>query len=245
MTQYEPFLSLGVALGIGLLIGMQREQSAMAEGAREEGYFIGGIRTYPLFALAGGIAALLAKKLGLWIIGFTFGALMAPILIAYMQDVGKERDRGITSELAFVIVFLLGILSGIDGVIDPPGTRYLVVAAIAVAVTTLLSLKQPLHSLVEKITMGDVYATLKFLILAVIVLPLLPNESFGPYKALNPFHIGLMIVLLAGIGFIGYLLIRMLGTGRGLALTGFIGGLISSTAVTLSFSGRARRDPRL
>ncbi|HYG75701.1 MAG TPA: MgtC/SapB family protein [Planctomycetota bacterium] len=245
MTEYEPFISLGVALGAGLLVGMQREQAALAEGGREDRYFVGGIRTYPLYALAGVVSTLLARQLGMWIIVAVFAAMVAPLLIAYASDVRNERDRGITSEIAFVITFLLGVLAAIRGVMDPPATRYLVVAATAVTLTTLLSLKEPLHALARSISIDDVYATVKFLILAVIVLPLLPNEAFGPYKALNPFHIGLMIVLMAALGFIGYVLIRSLGAGRGLALTGLVGGLVSSTVVTLAFSGRAKRSPEI
>jgi len=245
MTSYEPFLSLGVSLGSGLLIGLQREQAAFAEGVRENHSFPGGIRTYPLFALAGSMAALLSRQTGHWMIGVTLAVLMAPLLLAYAADVRSERDRGLTSEIAFLITYLIGVLCAIDGVIDPPGTRYLVAASLAVALTALLSLKQPLHSFASKISLDDIYATIKFLILAVIVLPLLPDESFGPFNALNPFHIGLMIALMAGIGFVGYIAIRMLGAGRGLALTGLIGGLVSSTAVTLSCSAHAKKDPKI
>lgn len=243
MEQYEPFIGLCIALAAGLLVGMQREQAALAEGGREDRYFVGGIRTYPLYALAGAVATLLARQAGLWLIGVVFGALVVPLILSYYDDVRRERDRGLTSELAFVITYLLGVLALSEKVIEPPGQKYLVVSAIAVALTGLLSLKQPLHSLAARISAEDIYATLKFLILAVIALPLLPNERMGPLQVLNPFHIGLMIVLMAGLGFAGYVLIRVLGTGRGLALTGFVGGLVSSTVVTLAMSGRARREP--
>ena len=97
----------------------------------------------------------------------------------------------------------------------------------------------------EKARKDDVYATLKFLIVAVVVLPLLPNQTFGPLDVLNPFKVGLMVVLIAGIDFVGYVAVRVLGPGRGLGLTGIVGGLASSTAVTLSVSGRAKEEPAL
>jgi len=116
---------------------------------------------------------------------------------------------------------------------------------VAVAATILLSSKPALHKMAQKVSKEDTYATLKFLVVAVVALPLLPNQIMGPLAVLNPFNVGLMIVLIAGIGFIGYVAIRILGTGRGLAITGLVGGLVSSTAVTLSFSGRAKETPRL
>jgi len=240
---YEPFLGLCITLAAGLLIGMQREQAALAEGRNEDRVFAGGIRTYPLYALAGALATLLAREVGQWFIGVVFAALVVPLALAYYDDVKRERSRSMTSEVAFMITYLLGVLALSDSIIPQAGQKYLVVAGSAVAMTGLLSLKQPLHSFAAKISAEDIYATLKFLILAVIVLPLLPNEKMGPLQALNPFQIGLMIVLMAGLGFVGYLAIRILGAGRGLALTGFVGGFVSSTVVTLSMAGRARREP--
>jgi uncharacterized membrane protein (DUF4010 family) len=242
---FEPYLGLSIALASGLLVGIQREQAALAESGHEDRFFVGGIRTYPLYALGGALSTLLSKQTGVWLIGLVFAALVAPLIIAYYDDVKRERDRGVTSELAFIITYLFGVLTMSDAIIPSPAQRYLVVAATAVALTGLLSMKQPLHSFAAKISAEDIYATLKFLILAVIALPLLPNERMGPLNVLNPFQIGLMIVLMAGLGFVGYLAIRILGAGRGLALTGFVGGLVSSTVVTLSMSARARHEPNV
>lgn len=239
----KPFLDLCFALAAGLLVGVQREQAVLADGGHHDRSFLGGIRTYPLYALAGAIAMMLAVEVGLWLVGLVFAALLAPMLIAYHDDVKKERDRGLTSELAMVVTYLLGVLAVSTSIIPVPGQRYLIVAATAVTLTSMLSLKQPLHAFAAKVSAEDIFATLKFLILAVIILPLLPNQPMGPLDVLNPFKIGMMIVLMAGLGFVGYVLIRVLGAGRGLALTGFIGGLVSSTVVTLTMAGRARREP--
>jgi uncharacterized membrane protein (DUF4010 family) len=242
MEPYEPFVSLAIALAAGLLIGVQREQTADIE-ALDEQSVLGGVRTYPMYALAGALSTLIGRQIGYWVILVTLAAITIPLMIAYADNVRCKKDRGVTSETAFIISFLLGVLCMSDKVIEPTSRRHLVVGAVAITVSALLSLKRPLHDLVEKISLGDFYATIKFLVLAVIILPLLPNENFGPFMVLNPFNIGLMIVLMAGIGLVGYVLIRAMGTERGLGLTGFVGGLVSSTAVTLAFSGRARREP--
>ncbi len=242
MEALAPYVSLAVALGVGLLIGMEREQ-ASPEG--EDLTFLGGARTHALFALAGALSALLARSAGVWVVVIAFVALMSLTVSSYIADVRAGRDRGMTSEAAFAITFLLGALALSQGVLEPLDRRMIVVAALGVAVTALLSAKPLFQRLIEKTSKEDVYATLKFLIVAVIVLPLLPNQTYGPLDVLNPFEIGLMVVLIAGIGFVGYVAVRIMGSGRGLALTGFIGGLVSSTSVTLSFSGRAKEQRTL
>lgn len=106
-------------------------------------------------------------------------------------------------------------------------------------------LKKPLHGLAAKIAVEDLHATAKFVLLALVLIPILPNRTYGPLDVLNPFKIGLMVVLVAGISFVGYVAARILGSGRGLLVTGVIGGLISSTAVTLTFAGRSKEEPRV
>jgi len=244
MERFEPFVSLAVALGAGFLIGLQREQSAAQEG-RPEGAYSGGIRTFPIVALSGGLSMLLAEVLSPWIFAAGFVVVLTPVLIAYLFDVKSGGDRGITSETAFSVTYLLGGLALCTRLPFPPGHRLLAVGALSVAMTALLSLKQPLHQLASRISLEDLYSTVRFLVLAVIILPLLPNREVGPLGVVNPFTVGLMVVLLAGVGFIAYVAIRLLGPGHGMGLTGLVGGLISSTAVTLTVAGRARKSPTL
>jgi uncharacterized membrane protein (DUF4010 family) len=116
----------------------------------------------------------------------------------------------------------------------------LLVAGIAATTMALLALKQPLHGFAAKLSSSDVYATVKFVLLALVVIPVLPNQTFGPLQVLNPFKIGIMIALVAGVSFAGYVAARVIGSRRGLLVTGLIGGLVSSTAVALTFSGRAK-----
>lgn len=244
MDQYETFIALGVALLLGLLIGFEREQSA-PDDESERRSFIGGARTYPLVSLTGALSMLLVPQLGTGIVLAAFVVIFVFLAIAYRDDVKHGGDRGMTSEAAFLVTFMLGALATSHGVIEPLNRRMIVLSAVAVVVALLLSSKPLMHALAEKASKDDVFATLKFLIVAVVVLPLLPNATFDPLEVLNPFKIGLMVVLIAGIDFVGYVAVRVLGPGRGLGLTGVVGGLASSTAVTLSVSRRAKEDPSL
>jgi uncharacterized membrane protein (DUF4010 family) len=173
--------------------------------------------------------------------------LSVPMVLAYADDVRHGRDRGMTSEVAFVVTYLLGVLGFSPQVL--PESRHLIVAGLGVAVTALLSTKEALHGWVTRISKEDLYATVKFLVVAVIVLPLLPEvlpeKTWEPLQALKPRQIGILITFIAGISFAGYVGFRLFGAGRGMALTGLLGGLVSSTAVTLSLSGRAKEHPSL
>jgi uncharacterized membrane protein (DUF4010 family) len=245
MDRFEPLLSLGLAIAIGLLIGFEREQAAPDDPEERRRTFVGGARTYPLVAFVGALAALLMPVFGVGIVLVAFAALASFIGVAYYAQTRAHGDRGLTSETAFLATFLLGTLTTAPGLIEPLSRRAVLLASAAVVVTLILSIKPRLHALAERATTDDVYATLKFLIVGVVVLPLLPNETFGPLDVLNPFKIGLMVVLIAGIDFVGYVAFRVVGPGRGLALTGIVGGLASSTAVTLSMSQRAKSTPDL
>jgi uncharacterized membrane protein (DUF4010 family) len=240
---YEPYVSVGIALAAGLLIGLEREQSWRP--SKDHGSFLGGVRTYPLFALLGAVSTLLGRVLSVWFPLVGFLGVLTLVALSYADDVKKERDRGLTTEASMLLTFLLGALASSSGVVEPMGRRVIAVAALAVVVTLLLSAKPVLHALVERVSRDDLFATVKFLIVAVLVLPLLPNTTMGPLDVINPFRVGLMVVLIAGISFLGYVAIRVLGPGRGLTVTALLGGLVSSTAVTLSFAGRARKEPAL
>jgi uncharacterized membrane protein (DUF4010 family) len=238
----ERFIGLAVALGVGFLIGLQREQSAAVEGDAGKSS-PGGVRTYPLVALSGALAVLLSARFGPWLVAVGVLFLLIPLALAYADDVRQNRDRGITSEVALMVTYFLGCLATADGVGGPVKERLLLCAAMGVAVTALLSYKDPLHALASRISREDLYAAVKFGILAAVLLPLLPDKGYGPYQTLNPAKIGLFIVLVAGLGFAGYVAVRVLGPGKGLGVTGLLGGFVSSTAIALSFSSRAKRDP--
>ncbi len=239
MTFEEIFLGFLVSLAAGSLIGLEREQSrALGKKPR-----LGGVRTFPLLALSGALSALLAHTMGMWPI---LGALLVVgtfLAVGHYRETGRDIGPGVTTEVAALITFLLGVLALVPGLPLATGQRYLLIVASAAVVMALLSFKAPLHRAVEKLSEDDLYATAKFVILTLVVLPLLPNRAFGPLHVLNPFHIGLMIVLIATISFLGYIAARVLGEKKSLAVTGLVGGLVSSTAVTLSVSNRVRKSP--
>ncbi|RLC70639.1 MAG: MgtC/SapB family protein [Chloroflexi bacterium] len=233
MTNVELFYRFGIALALGLLVGLEREYSHADEGQTP---LFGGARTFPLIALTGCAAALIASEVTPWFFPVAFAAVTGLVMAAYAATAAKG-DVGLTTEVTSLVVFLCGALAYWD---------YLLLAA-AVTVTTLalLSLKTTLHDLSRRISRQDIYATLKFAIITVIILPLLPNRTYGPLDVLNPQQIWLMVVFISGISFCGYVLIKLVGPRQGIGLTGLLGGLVSSTAVTLSFSQRSQKASHL
>lgn len=240
MERYEPFASLGLALLAGLLVGLEREQSKPKDEHRG---FLGGIRTYPILALIGAVTVLLAPTLGPWPLLVAGLGLLVLVAVSYWRDSGLGHG-GITSELSALLTLLLGALAAASS-LGSFEKRAFVISAIAVSATVLLSAKAQLRQFSSRVSNADVIATLKFLLVAVVLLPILPDEPHGPYGTLNPFRIGVMVALIAGIGFVGYVAMRLLGPGRGLLLTGAVGGLVSSTAVTMAAAHRARQSAEL
>ena len=229
------FLRFGVALAIGFLVGMQREY-ARGQGDRK---IAAGERTIALMGLAGCASAMVADILGVpWLFGLLILPVWGLVVAAYAVS-AQQGHPGMTSETAAVIVTLTGALCYWDHV---P-----LAVALGVATTVLLSVKMELETFVQRLTRDDVYATLKFAVITAIILPVLPNQAYGPspIDVLNPYKIWLMVILISGISFCGYVLVKVVGSERGIGLTGLLGGLVSSTAVTLSFSQRSRQDEGL
>ncbi|HET8734194.1 MAG TPA: DUF4010 domain-containing protein, partial [Anaeromyxobacteraceae bacterium] len=163
----------------------------------------------------------------------------------YVDVVRRGSDRGLTSEAAFVITFLLGALAVSHEIIPQHGRRIFTVLGTAVAVTALLSSKPVVQPIIRRLSREDLVSLLKFLIVAVLLVPWLPDRDFGPLGALNLRTIGWMMLLVAGLSFVGYAATRLLGAERGLTVTGFVGGLVSSTAVTLAMSSRSKGNPAM
>jgi uncharacterized membrane protein (DUF4010 family) len=229
-------MCLGVALAAGLMIGAERE--------REQAATFGGIRTFPLFALAGGIGALVHPLL-LIVLGVGLSGLLVVSYLRATREVAEGSDLGLSTEIAALATFALGALSTAEEIGLETNDRLLLVGAGATIVLALLALKHTLHGFVRNVSREDVLATMKLALLAVVVLPLLPAQDLGPWGSLNPQSIGLLVVWISAIGFAGYVAVRVFGAKKGLLLTGLLGGLASSTAVTLTFSGRAKETPAL
>lgn len=229
----------GVALVIGLLIGLQREYAFRRREQRADDELFAGARTFPLIALLGGAGALAADILGSSA-GFMGAALvLGGLLVVAHYRRSLEADTGLTTEVAALVTLFIGALCY--------WKRLELAAALGVATAVVLALKVQTKSLAQHIEREDVYATLKFGVITVIVLPLLPREGYGPppFDVLVPYNVWLMVVFISGISFFGYVLIKAVGPRRGVGLTGILGGIASSTAVTLSFSQRSHDAKKL
>jgi uncharacterized membrane protein (DUF4010 family) len=229
------FLRFGTAIAIGFLIGLQREY---AHGGPDK-MIIAGERTFALFSLAGALAAMVADELSS-ALAF-FGIILILGLFTTMAYFASARSGnvGLTTEVAIVIAIGIGALCYWG--------YYTLAVAIGIATTVLLSIKLETDRLARALTREDVLAALQLAVISAIILPILPNESFlpPPFDMLNPFKIWLMVVFISGISFLGYVAIKIVGPEQGIGITGLLGGMVSSTAVTLSFSERSNREPDL
>ena len=234
------FYRLGAALAIGLLIGLQREYASNRErDVHQDDDLFAGARTFALLGILGACAGLLSDLLGTpWLLVVLVALVGVLVSLAYVLG-ARRGDIGITTEIAAVLTVVAGALCYYDAIA--------VAAALAVAITVLLALKLQTRQLARNISREDVYATLKFAVISLIILPILPREGYGPppFDVLVPYQIWLMVVFISGLSFLGYILIQVVGARRGVGLTGMLGGLASSTAVTLTFAERSRSATQL
>ena len=215
-----------VALLIGILVGLERERAE----ARKERPLFAGIRTFPLIALAGAIPMLLPSPVGAALLVTTSMGIGVVAVVSYIRSSG-EGKIGATTEIAALATFLLGALAGFG--------ELTVASSAGVAIAVLLAAKPPLERFSKALTAEEVSAVLELAVITVIVLPLLPNRSYGPWNALNPREIWVVVVMVSGLSFIGFVAMRVLGARRGMAVAGAVGGLVSSTAVTISMAERS------
>lgn len=230
--ELEILRSLGISLLIGALIGLEREYHHRLKEA--SGF--AGLRTFMFFALLGSLATWITIKVQPLTLPVAFLGLILLSLTAYFRG-SEEQDMGMTTEVAGLLTFLLGCLVAVGEVA--------VAVALAVVVASLLSAKPIFMRWVKQLTPADIYTTLKFLVVSFVVLPILPNRAYGPFDAFNPYEIWLMVVLIAGVSFLGYVALKLLGPERGVALSGLLGGLASSTAVAMAFSRRSKENPEM
>jgi uncharacterized membrane protein (DUF4010 family) len=224
-------LSLLVALSIGLLIGIERGWSERDE---KEGDRMAGIRTFSVVGLLGGVWGLLALEIDEWVMAAAFLAVTAMIIAAHIMDVKRDEDVGATTAFTLMLVFALSAWSVFGYELPALGAT--------VVVTVLLGYKPTLHRWLRNINRKEIYAWTKLLVISLVLLPLLPNQGYGPWDAFNPYWVWWMIVLISGLSFVGYVAIKVAGKNLGTLLTSFAGGLASSTAVTISLAQFAKKS---
>ena len=230
MDEIDLFKRLGLALAIGLMIGVERGQHTRNQSG---GVRVAGVRSFSLIGLLGGLCGWLTTVLGPSFLGFAFVALAALVGLTYWVTSLRDGDLGITTEIAALLVFTLGAAAML-GPMAP-------VAAAGVVTAALLAAKSILHGWVREIRRFELTAAIQLAIISMVMLPLLPDQGFGPGGVLNPRPLWWAVVLIAGLSFAGYLAIRIAGARSGTLLAGLLGGLASSTATTLAFSRIARR----
>jgi len=230
-TSQELLLRLFISMGMGFLIGLEREYAKHLVDKDDQ---FAGVRTYTLVALFGFLSAYLAERSGDLLFITAFVGFIALVIVTYWKT-AKEGSYGITTELAGLVTFLLGAMV-FEG-------EVLVAVIVTVVITLLLALKLKLHAFIRSLTAEEVRSFILFTIISAVVLPLLPDEPFGPSGVWNLHEIWTMVVLVTGISFAGYLLSKILGTGKSSFLVGVVGGLVSSTAVTLGLARRSREKP--
>jgi uncharacterized membrane protein (DUF4010 family) len=219
---YEPFV---ISLVLGGLVGVEREFKKQKENRP----FFGGIRTFILISLLGTLSGELSASFGLPIVYVSAVSLSFLIVGALLL----EKTPGLTSEISALITFYVGLLCS--------KREYEIASLISISLLFVLSFKEQMHKFVKHLTLQDLYAFLKFAAVTVIIYPLLPNKSF---YGVNPKEVWTMVVVISGIDFLGYVLTKVAGE-RGIVITGLIGGLVSSTAVTASFSPLSKVNPSI
>jgi uncharacterized membrane protein (DUF4010 family) len=230
MMQFTDLYPFIISLLIGALIGTERQRRL----AEERLIGVAGLRTFTLIALLGTLCANMAVYYSQEFIIVAFGAFILLVGIGYYSASSRTQGRvDLTSAVAAILTFILGSLSFFDD-------RRLLAVALAVVITWILATRKVTHRYVETMSETDLLDTLKMGIIALVIYPFLPDQPLDPLNILNPRQIWLMVVLVSLIGYVGYVLIRILGTERGLSLTGVLGGLVSSTAVTTAMASEAR-----
>lgn len=229
MEEEQILKNLLAAFAVGILVGLERGWSDRKE---EEGLRIAGVRTFSLVGILGGVWAILSVEMGEWMLFAAFIVIAILVVVGHAVDASQSGDLGTTTAFSLLLTFSLAAWAALG--------YYIPALVTTVVVVAMLGMKSVLHRALEKVNTEEAYAGLKLLIISVIFLPLLPNEGFGPWEALNPYWIWWMVVLICGISFVGYFAIKHIGNEWGTLVTSITGGLASSTAVTLSLAQFAK-----
>lgn len=223
MDLESTLLRLGLALALGLLVGLQRERAASR---------VAGVRTFALITVFGAVVGSTVAALGPWLVPAGALALAAMLVMTNLAALREHPDPGMTTEVAVLLMYAVGVCLVVGHV----------EAAVAVsgAVVLLLHLKQPMHQAVRAMGEADMTAIMQFALVTLVILPILPDRTYGPYGVLNPREIWWMVVLIVSINLAGYVAAKLLGARSGALVGGVLGGLISRTATTVSYARRSR-----
>lgn len=234
MDHIELFERLALALAIGVLMGVERGWDKRED---PDGHRAAGIRTFALIGLLGGTCGWFAQTLGGLALLGGFAAVAAMVVSGYIMRARARPEVGFTTEIAELVAFSLAALAALG--------EGQAAAAGGVVATAFLGAKETLHSLVRRLERLELRAVIKLLLISVVLLPVLPNQGYGPGEVLNPYKLWLLVVMVAFISFLGYFAIKLAGPRIGSLLTGVFGGLASSTALTVSFARMGKTSPAM
>ncbi|MGB5445548.1 MAG: MgtC/SapB family protein [Psychromonas sp.] len=234
LADVKQILLLGIALAVGLLIGIERGWKLREA---KEGERIAGLRTYGLIGLLGGTAGLLFEYMGASVFAVVYLGFTVAVTAAYIALRRNSNDVSITSLVTMLLTFILGSLVVLDHIN--------LAASAAVVTVLLLRFKTVLHAWLRKLGEQELHAAIQLLLISVVLLPVLPDQGYGPWQAFNPYEAWWMVVLIASISFVGYFSMKGSGAEKGIILTALAGGLVSSTALTLHFSRLYQKQPAM
>lgn len=221
------FKQIALCVIMGGLIGLERER----KNQKNPNPQLAGVRTFTLVAIMGFLSSFLfnySESLSLLIAGI----FLLMLSLSYIADIFKNGINSATSEVAIFIVFIIGFLNA--------NNNFILASLITIVTLSLLLSKEGLHLLAKKITKSELNSIIKLILISLIILPILPNQNFGPFESFNLFKTWLMIVLISGITLVSYVCVKFIGK-KGFILSGFLGGMVSSTAITLSFAGISKK----
>ncbi|WP_261376900.1 MgtC/SapB family protein [Gillisia sp. Hel_I_86] len=220
-----------IGTGVGLIIGLEREFDKL----KEKGF--AGIRTFPIVTIPGFSLGNLTAQFTTWLVIIGLGCFILFLALYHFSQKHEEYGQGLTTNLALIAIFILGVMVA--------AAFYREAVATAVVIVTLLSLKTRFHTVISNITSEELFAFIKFSIIALLILLFLPNKTFGPNGLLNSFEIGSTIVMGSLINFIGYFLVKFEGSKKGITITTILGGLISITSVAWHYASKKHGIARI
>jgi uncharacterized membrane protein (DUF4010 family) len=223
-----------IALALGLLLGLERgwEYRQLPEGGR-----VAGIRTFGLVSLLGAVAVQFDQPTHELFLSASIIGVALLMGLGFWRESEIEKDVSVTTGIAALLAFGLGAMAGAG--------RLAVAASATIVITLILGFRTELHRLVFHIEHQELTATLRLLLISVVMLPVLPNRGFGPWTSFNPYQIWWMVVMIAALSYVGYFAIKLLGEHRGVLVTGLLGGMMSSTAVTLTLAPAAKESDQM